>query len=72
MLNKKYIFGAEMNPHSKWLRQWAVELRKEGVIGGATTAEQAANEIDALQAHRDRLLELHLQSQSETQVDGGK
>jgi len=38
-----------MNSHSKWLRTWAVELRKEGVIGGANTADQAADEIDRLE-----------------------
>jgi hypothetical protein len=37
-----------MNSHSKWLRVWAAELR--GVIGGANTAEQAADEIDRLEA----------------------
>jgi hypothetical protein len=39
-----------MNSHSKWLRTWAAELRKEGVIGGANTAEQAADEIDRLES----------------------
>jgi hypothetical protein len=43
------------NSHSKWLRAWAVELRKEGVIGGANTAEQAADEIDRVVAERDAL-----------------
>lgn len=40
---------SSQNSHSKWLRTWAAELRKEGVIGGANTAEQAADEIDRLE-----------------------
>jgi len=38
-----------MNPHEKWLRLMADEIRKEGHSGWGNTAEWAADEIRRLQ-----------------------
>ena len=48
-----------MNPHVKWLRQAAERMHASSEYAWAHTCEQAADEIEALQAHRDRLLESH-------------
>ena len=53
-----------MNPHAKWLREAAKICEKANLISIAHTCDQAANEIEALQAHRDNLLELHERNQS--------
>jgi hypothetical protein len=52
------------NCHAKWLKEVVVALRSEGFQSWANTCERAAAEIESLQAHRERLLELHLQSQA--------
>lgn len=57
-----------MNSHSKWLRAWAVQLRKEGVIGGANTANQAADKIDRLETEKQRLYD-HLHDAHHCQHD---
>jgi hypothetical protein len=41
------------NCHAKWLRTMVIPMRAEGHTAWANTCEQAADEIDALQSHRD-------------------
>jgi hypothetical protein len=54
------------NIHAKCLREAARISHKANLTNIAHTCAQAADEIDALVAHRDRLLELH-----RSQSDGG-
>lgn len=44
------------NCHSRWLREAAEKISDAGHIGWGNTCAQAADEIDALQAHRDNIL----------------
>lgn len=47
------------NPHARWLREAAQRLASENRTALAHTCDQAADEIDALQLHRDNLLQAH-------------
>lgn len=57
-----------MNPHPKWLREAAKHMFADGHVAWGNTCERAADDLEAVQAHRDRLLESHLKSQA----DGGQ
>jgi hypothetical protein len=51
MCDKKTV-----NCHVRWLREMAERFRFDGQPTYSNTCEGAANEIEALQAHRDNLL----------------
>jgi hypothetical protein len=57
------------NCHVKWLRAMVAPMKAEGHTAWANTCEHAANELEAVQSHRDTLLEAHLKSQSDAATE---